>query len=222
MKSGQGAITSIVTFLGKRYFTVAGVGLVGESTTKVTTGEIITSDATYGINDDKVASVVEMTHEPLDGIIQIALSTDGSGFGAIAESSVAGTSKPATAATLNPVTGHRFALKFTLTVGTGTGPALTSVTLLAHPTPPRAVEFILPLLIADQLDIDSTLVHQEPAEEVLALWNLVREGTQVTLQIGSEAYNVYPVNFEWYPYSQLQDKSGWSGTFVITVREVTQ
>jgi hypothetical protein len=223
MFSGQGAVSSIATYGGMRYFAIDGVGVIAESTDPVLEATLRTSDVTYDLDNDKIVSLVDVAHDSLDGVVSIGISVDGEGEGVIAESSAQGSTGPTNPFTVNPVRGHRFALIFTLTAGAlGVGPRLTGVVLSAHPLPPRGERFILPLMIREQVDLDNLYVSYIPSAEVQFLRGLVRSGMPVTLQIGDEAFNVIPANYKWVPYRQTIDKSGWSGTCVMELREVTQ
>lgn len=223
MWTGQGTVRSIVTFNDERYFVVAGVGVAATSGTLVASGEVILSEVTFDLDDDKVVSSLDVRHDPLSGSVQFALSVNETGFGVVAESSRLGTTKPPAPMAINPISGHRFSVRMTLIPNEtyDAGPVVRSFILFGHPQPTRGEIFILPLEIAEQVELDGAYIPYNPPEEVSFLRGLVKRGNPVTLQIGSEAFNVYPANYRWVPYRQTQDKSGWSGHCVMELREVT-
>jgi hypothetical protein len=223
MYLGQGEVTSAVTLGDKRLFTVAGVGVIAEGSGPVASGSVTLSDFTYGLDDNKILSLIDLRHYPLDGTISVAVGVDDTGIGVVGESSSQGSVAPPSKISINPITGQRFAVRVTLTPSPDDlGPILRSVMLLAHPTPPRGEQFFLPLLIHEQIDHEGTYLEFKPPEEVQFLRSLVKKGAPVTLQIGNEAFSAFPANYRWVPYRQMNNKTGWSGTCVMELREVTQ
>lgn len=222
MHVGQGSVSSVATFGDRRFFTVDGVGVVCQTQTPVAQGTVQQSEVTYGLQDPKIATLVGLTHESLDGSVSVTLTVDGAGSGIVAESAVQGSTGPASPFALNPVSGRRFSLGMILTRGVADGPVVTGLVLMAHPVPPRGEQFILPLMIAEQVDLDGFYAPFDPPEEVQFLRGLVRRGQAVQLQIGAEAFTVFPANYRWTPYKQTQTKDGWTGTCIMELREVTR
>jgi hypothetical protein len=222
MYEGQGAVTGVVTFDDKRIFSVEGVGAAAEQDAPVAEGTLTTSDWTFDLDDDKIATLLGIKHEPLDGSVQAVIQVDGFGTAVVAESAVQGGVGPSRPYSLNPVRGHRFAVQLTLTAGVGDGPVLTGLKLMARPIPPQGLRIVLPIRLFEQLDTEGSYLPVNPFEEFLYLRSLWRAGAAVTLQIGSESFNVFPTNFVWKPYREMLDKTGWSGNCVMELREVTQ
>lgn len=222
MYEGQGEVVGITTLGGKRFFAIEGVGAAGEQDDPVPSGSLQTSEVTYDLDNEKIVTLIDMSHESLDGNIAIGINVDSTGFGIVAESSVQGTTGPPSPFFLDPIRGNRFALELTLTPDVGDGPVITGVGLFARPVPPRGERFRLPLQLMDQVEGDGKYHPYRPEQEVEFLRGLIRSGSAVTLQIGAEAFNVFPANYQWLPYRQTRDKRGWTGTFIIELREVTQ
>lgn len=223
MHPGAGAVTSTVTFGNKRYFSVVGQGIIGETSIPVPVGTLETSAFTYGLLDPKVASQVALTYEALHGAIQVALSVDGSGYGQIAEISTQGESGIGAPFTFDPVRGSKLSLELALLSSLTTSPVVTGMTLLARPSPPRTKRFTLPLMLSEQADTGQVFKPMDPEAERAFLESLVRAGAPITVQIGANAYQAFPVNFRWVPYRQIEakNKQGWTGTFVLQLDEVT-
>jgi hypothetical protein len=222
MANGAGAVTSIVSVGDKRLFTVAGQGLIAATTGRVPTGTLTGSDWTFGLDDEKLVTALDVSHLPLDGTVQLKLVTDGSTSGVLAESNRTGTSGFDRPYPINPVQASAIGMAVTLTVGTGTGPVVTGWKLLARPLPPQTMRIVLPVLLAEQHDAQGVQVHADPFDEFIFLRDLWRAGAPVTLQWGAESLTVFPANFEWIPYRQTLDNTGWTGTCVVELREVTQ
>lgn len=221
MHEGQGDVTSIVTFNGARYFTVEGDGAVGETSTPVAAGTLTASSWTFGLFDQKVASILSVIHDRLDGSVLLSLAVDGSGAAVVGESSVQGSTSPAEPFRLNPVRGVRHQVILTLVAGVAEGPTVTGVTFSAKPVPTRGKKFTLPLLLSRQPDLGGLLVHLSPEQEEEFLEGLVNEGTAVTVQIGTRNYQAFPVDFRFQPYRQSDEDRTWTGTFVLELDEVT-
>jgi hypothetical protein len=222
MFDGAGDVSSVVTFGEQRLFTVDGIGAIGESTSPVATGYLTGSEWTFGLDDNKLASYLDVTHNPLDGSVELLLSINGFTSGVLAESNRQGSNGPDRPFAINPITAHTFAMKIVLNAGVGAGPTVTGWKLLARPLPPQALRIVLPLLLTEQHDAAGVYIHGDPFEEFLFLRGLWRAGAPVTLQIGAESLTVFPANFEWLPYRRTTDKSGWTGTCVMELREVAQ
>jgi hypothetical protein len=221
MYVGQGEVTSIATFNDRQVFAVEGVGVVAATDSVVPSGTITTSDYTYDLDDEKIATLLTIKHRPLDGTISVVLQVDGFGTGVIGESSVQGNSNP-TAMHISPIRGHRFSLVSTLTPNDGDGPVITGIRLMARPNPPRGTRIVLPILLSEQFDLEGSYRPMDPLAELQYLRQIWRAGGAVNLQWGQETFNVFPANFQWIPYRQMLDKSGWTGTCVMELREVTQ
>lgn len=221
MYEGGGDVTSVVTFNGARYYTVEGVGVVGETTTPVAAGELVASEWTFGLLDPKIASILSLTHERLDGTVLLSLAVDGASAAVVAESSRQGTTEPTAPFILNATRGIRFQLTLTLVAGTTVGPVITGLGFSAKPVPVRGKKFTLPLLLSNQSDLHGILTHVDPESEQEFLEGLVEEGAAVTIQIGRRNYQAFPMDFRFEPYRQSDVDNTWTGTFVLELDEVT-
>jgi hypothetical protein len=222
MTDGQGDVTSVATFAGKRLFTVAGVGAVLQADTLVASGTLAGSSWSFGIDDDKRAFGLDVSHEPLDGEVQLALSIAGFTSGVLVESSLQGSDGPAQPVQINPITAERFSVVLTLTAGTLAGPVVLSYKLLARPKPPMAQRFLLPILLAEVHERNGTSVRGDPFDDYLFLRSIWRAASPVILQWGGESFTVFPTEFEWVPYKRTAVGAGWSGTCLMELREVAR
>jgi len=217
MYGSAGTVRSVVTYGGVRWFTIDGVGVIKEAATPVAEGHIELSNTDYGITDKKVAELIDLRNDGLKGAIDIWLDVDKRGYAPIATSNISGAT--ASSYRLANQEGHLFQVKLVLTLGE-TAPVLRQVRLLSHPLPTRSAVFELPLLVADTLDVFGSDEARDPLDDSSYLIGLVNDGRSVSLQMGNEAYSVYPSGYEWLPMSQSYDKTGWQGTLLIQLREV--
>jgi len=222
MAPTQGVVKAIATFAGKRFFAIEGVGVYTEQDTLVAEGTIVTSEWTFGIDDDKIATLVGIKHEPLVGSVAISLVIDGFASGTLAESAKQGSSGPASILSVDPIRAHRFSLGLRLLSTDDGGPVVTGTKLMARPVPPHGARIVLPIMLSEQHDRENAHFPGFPVSDLSFLRGLWRTGAAVTLQWGGESYNVFPTNFEFVPYRQTLDRKGWTGTCVMELREVAQ
>ena len=223
MYDAVAGVTSICTALGRRFFTLDGVGLVAElEDTPVPTGSLTTSAVTFGLDDEKLVTALDLSHRQLDGTVSLGLVLDDSATGTLIESSRQGSLGPNRTVGINPVTATRVAVTVTMTPGTGTGPEVIGWKLLARPQPPVATRFLMPLMLATQHDSNGVYVSGDPQSDLLFLMSLWRVGDPVILQWGGESFTVFVTNFEWTPYRQTDSTAGWAGTCVMELREVAR
>jgi hypothetical protein len=221
MFDSQGSVTSIVTFGDRRYFSVENEGVVGETTTKVTSGSLQGSSWSFGLLDEKIAAILAVTHRQLDGSVLLSIAVDNSSSAVGAESSKQGSTGPTNPFVLNAIKGVDFRIDLTLVAGTVSGPVVTGLTFSAKPTPVRGKKFTLPLLLSNQSDLSGIFSHVEPEAEQEFLEGLVSAGAAVTIQIGSRNFQAFPVDFRFQPYRQSDVDNTWTGTFILELDEVT-
>ena len=218
MYEGSGTVSSVVTWDGKLWFSVASEGVIAQSDDLVDSGWVELSTTDYGISDTKVAQFIDLRHDPLQGAVDVWLDTDSTGFAPVATSATLG--EKGVTFLLSNKEGERFTIRLVLSKGEET-PVLRQVRLRAHPMPERTSVFELPLMIRDTYDLNGADSARDVAEDVDFLIGLVSDGRATTLQMGTEAFVVYPSDYEWTPTEQSHDQTGWQGEFVLQLREVT-
>jgi len=226
MASGQGQVASIVTF-GANYdlraFTVAGLGVFIETTTKVTSGEITSGQITYGIADQKTAIAYNLRTKPLAGSVQASISTDESSYQIIGTMNNAGDT--VFDVQVGERVGERFQLKETLTrssTDTTTGPTLTRHTLRAYPSPLRGDVFTVPLLLHEQILVENIPKPLDPRVELEALISMVNSHRPVVYQEGEQSFSVFVDGVDWRPHHRTKDGTFFNGLAVVTLKSVAQ
>lgn len=218
MYVGSGTVSTVVTWDDRLWFTVQAGGVVRQSDDLVASGYVDLSTTDYGISDTKVAQFIDVKHEPIQGSIDLWLDVDGDGFAPIATSSTL--ESKGVSFELSNQEGERFTVRAVLNLGDAT-PVLRQIRLRSHPLPERTSVFELPCVISSTYDLRGTDTARDVAADVDYLIDLVNNGRATTLQMGTEAFVVYPSDYEWTPMEQSEDKTGWQGALVIQLREVT-
>lgn len=227
MATGQGTVTAVADFAGRRVFAVTGLGtFVAHATDKVASGTIDLGLIGFGIGDLKNALFADVRHLPLPAgaSVQVEVGKDGGAF-QVAGTSVVDGAVSATVG-LGQILAELVGIRLTLTAGA----TLREVTLRAAPAPEVGEIWQLPLLLfheqydaagqpSDDMDV--------PTEREY-LRELRRTQTAVTVQIGSETFvgivgrlaefrhekMVYDHNTNWLGY--------WDGVQVVSIKKVQE
>lgn len=226
----QGNVTSVVTFLGIRFFTVQGTGLVSENTAQlVASGTLATGQMVFGLSDPKIFRYLLMRHQPLPAGASVSVQTvldSGTPSAPLISNQTGSTVPQGGQLSLGSINGYRMELQFTLARGTvvTTGPAVTQWTVRAWPIPYRSDVFTIPIILEEHvLDMSG---DAEAFWDVLAELNylkaLERAGLPVTYQEGSQSFEVFldqvnllagSIRFAGIPPTKLQ------GTCVVVARK---
>ena len=224
MATAQGAVPAVVTVGDRRYFSVNGVGIFGETDDLVASGYVDSGPLTYDLADAKVALGLDVTYKPdFAGTVTWALDEDEAGvFDTVGTSTVASL---LTSFALNE-RAARFEVRFTLTRAGGdatTGPIVTGWTLKAQPAPAITPQIALPLRIWQHMTEHGTDEYiASPAETVAALKALNRSREVLVLQEGPDAHLVILDDYEWRPEKRCDPPSkGWNGCFLAVCKELS-
>lgn len=212
----QGAVLSVVTFGALRVFTVSGVGVYAEATSKVATGSLDSGVLSYGIADDKVAVFLDVRYsaQPTATGFSAGVMVDDGEVTSLGASSAA---LPVTTFPVGQKRGERFEHRLTLT-GDGTGtPVLTRVTLRCFPSVNRSEQFQIPILLAERHVGTSGSADTYLANVAMARQNLFALALSpqvVTYQEGAESWTGYVKDVAWK--AENRGQTGWNGTCIIT------
>jgi hypothetical protein len=224
---GLSPVSSIVTFSGRRLFSITNEGVYAEDPSSVVqSGYLVTPSWSFGVMDRKVAATISITHLSLPGYINVDISTDGSSFGTVeVHTDSAGTGHTNdNAVKIEPLAGNEFAVRVVLgtsVVDPDSSPELTGLGLNARPTPRRGRMLTLPIRLHPvNLARNHIEVVSDPEADREFLKELVDRGAPVTVQFASEVFAAYPSNYRFIPYRAEPDKPGWTGTFVLELDEV--
>lgn len=225
MATAQGSVLSVSTQGTRRLFTVSGVGVFVEGSTKVTSGTVSSGRITYGIGDEKVVMFVDLRHSALAGSIDLALSVDGAAGNSIGGNAVVGTSRPSYPLNAAQARGELFEITSTLTrssTDTATGPTLTRVVLRGYPAPRRTFQFTVPILLWESsTDLNDSEYTLDPLAEREALETAMKNETLISYQEGTASYTVLVDDLLWLPRQQTGSHGTYDGTLVAILKEMT-
>lgn len=221
MATAQGAVLSIATFQDIRVFAISGSGVWAEDIVKVTSGSLDTGLITQGMTDSKVALSIKITHEPLNGTIDLLMSADGGVFGSRGSSiDPLSTSASLSAST---TTGETFELRFTLNRPSTTtlGPVLTRATLESNLAPGRGEYFNVALLFHDLIKLtdEGQEVHFDCAANYARLVDWEISGLPLSYQDALGSATVLLEDHDFVIEGWTEKRDAYTGTFLAKFRK---
>jgi hypothetical protein len=228
MYTSTADIDTVVTFadpttgLTQRAFTVSGVGIVAEDTTKlVESGEIETGTWRWGIPDRKFVAKVDTRSTPLVGSITSYLKLDDGNYKNLGtwttvddtENSFDGSDNKAIEATF------KFVLTRDSTV-TSTGPTLTRWMARAYVAPYRSQFFIVPILLHRSVTVRGKEYYYNVEDNQNFFDDLIYNPRIIILQIGDFTHTVIVDDISWESSDAHGNSWAFDGTLVVTLRSV--
>jgi hypothetical protein len=221
MADGQGNVSAVTTWRGRRVFWLEGSGYWAEEPTElVASGTITSGRVTYGLTDNKVVKRVDaVLSAGSAGSATIALSTDDGAYRTLGTITAGGDGVlPAARAR-----GQRFQVQATLTRDASdvtAGPTLEWITLRAYPSLGTTEVITVPVLLWDRLDHDRgvTATGPSPAQELANLRGLRDLSQLVSYQEGNANYQVLVTGVDWLPERKGRDAGVWNGVALITLK----
>lgn len=218
MATAQGTVGSVVIVAGQPVFAVDGVGAYSPTAAKVASGRIDSGLINYDLADPKVAMYLNLRTAPLPAGASVTsgLSPDSGGFTDVGVHNIPDATGPGTELVTGEVRAESFEIRQTLTRATDTtkGPSLTRHTLRCYPTPARSFDWVLPLVISEQLDpFGSTSIPMNVKDEKEYLFGLL--DSLVTLQVASETFQVFIQDIDEVPLQLTADRSAFTATVVV-------
>lgn len=223
MATTQGTVGSVVVSGGTAVFSVDASGIWNQTSALVASGYVDTGLIAYDLADPKTAMFLNVKTEalPAGSSVLSGLAADGSSsFTTVGTHSTTGATGPSLDYPVGQVTAETFELRQTLTRATvtSTGPVMTRYTLRSYPTPSRSYEWVLPLLIHEELSPygDSTY-PLSVVNETEFLFNLLN--TLITLQVGSQSYQAFVQEVIALPFQLTSQKDGYVGTVIVHLKQ---
>lgn len=222
MASGQGAVTSCVTFLDKRIFTVSGLGAFAESKDLVSSGTIDTGLISYGMSDPKVAVFVDVRLSDRSGSNLVYFAPDGGTFTLLGTRDAGDSDEPFQ---VGQIVGEAFEIRHELirdAADTTTGPVLTRHTLRSYPKPTRGEIWTVPILLHEVVkDRSDSEVRVDVQGELDALLALQDSRALVVYQTGSQSHTVLVDDSVFIVSHATSDGRAWNGTCNVKIKAVT-
>jgi hypothetical protein len=220
MVTGQGVVSSIVTFLNKPVFAVAGLGVYTEDVNKVPQAEIRQGKTTLRTTVQKVFEFLDLTFEPAPAGVKVTGQADIDGtLISASERTALGTSLRYD---LGSAVGQ-FAEPVVL-VKRGTDPTLGLVllglTLRGVPVPKRGEAIMLPLLLYESLLLAGDYPRRRDAfYEYSQLKFHENSGIPVICQIGQQTFKAVIDDVQMGPGLEWATESKWlQGVCRVTLR----
>jgi hypothetical protein len=218
-------VTSCVTFLGKRVFAVTGAGVFYEGADKVEGGWLTQGTMSFSVEDLKSALYMQLKWVPntANSRVFLDLSFDSTLFGRYARLNTTSTSIRSDNINLAGTKFSRVNLRYVLLRAESDatqGPVPTRWEFRAFPVKGKASRWDVPLILADEVDINGMIEARNPVSDKAALVGLIQNGTVFQYQESGQAYQVLARDFIWQPERLSSTGNGWQGTFLIVLEEV--
>ena len=217
-------VNSCVTFLGKRVFVVAGVGVYRETDDKVLGGWFTQGVMSFSVEDLKSALYMQAKWSSgCAGKIYIDLAFDSSSYARYANLTVTPSSIRSDNINLGGTQFSRVDMRMVVTrcpINSTVAPVPTRWEFRAFPVKGKASRWEVPLIIADDVEINGIVEARNPVNDKNALLDLIQNGTVFQYQESGQAYQVLARDFVWQPERLSTTGNGWQGTFLIVLEEV--
>lgn len=217
-------VTSCVTFLDKRVFAVQGGGIYRELDTKVPGGWLTQGTMSFSVEDLKSALYMQTKWVPdCSGKLYLDLSFDSSLYGRYARLTVSNETIRSDNVNLYGTKFSRVNVRFVMTrcpLDNTKGPIPTRWELRAFPVKGKASRWEVPVILADEVDINGIAEVRNPTADKNALLSLLEQGTVFQYQESGQSYQVLAREFAWQPERLSTTGNGWQGTFLIVLEEV--
>ena len=205
--SGQ-PVWSAVWFDETLTFLINDTGVFAQSDDRVSTGNINSGRITFDLADNKVFERLLIKTEPMPAGSSIGVEILVDGTSVMDETystgdfATGGTGGEILIRDGNgdPPVGQYAQLILTLNRATDTteSPVISRWTMRANPIPRRGTEWILPVVLADEVtDLNGQKVHYDPATEVARLRQIAEDGEPVSFTEFGTTRSVYVDRVQW-------------------------
>ena len=222
MVTGQGTVTSIVTFQDRRVFSVGALGVYAEDTAhKVATGQLDTGLFTFGTPDTKTALFLDVRYKVIAGSHTAYIAKEDGVFTVIGSHAA---SFDVGQFTIPEIRGDAFELREVLardTINTNTGPVISRHTLKASVSADPGEFIYAPFLLTEEEDLGHQREHRDVIAELDFIKSLRADQARVVYQEGRKSYSVTVDDYDWIPTHMTHNNDGFNGTCVVKLRKVT-
>lgn len=217
-------VTSCVTWMGKRVFAVRDAGVFYEGVDKVPGGWLTQGTMSFSVEDPKSALYMQVKWVPnCQGLLYLDLAFDSNPFGRYARLQVSPTSIRSDNINLNGTKFSRVNLRMVMLrcpIDNTKAPIPTRWELRAFPVKGKASRWDVPVILADEVDINGMVDARDPVADKNALLSLIEQGTVFQYQESGQAYQVTAREFLWQPERLSTTGNGWQGTLLLVLEEV--
>lgn len=188
MVPGPGTVTSVIAFRGDPYWAAAGLGMYGPEYggDRRASGTLTSGWLTYGTAEEKSSALFGIRAAPIDGAVSATVECEDGTEVAVGrwETGSRGTDTDVFAGGKR---GRKFRIRLTLErdeLDFTQGPVVEAWSLRAGIAPQPMREWIVPILLFDQQDVNGTLLSMDPLAEWSHLQELERSRDLVIYQEG--------------------------------------
>lgn len=217
-----GTVQSVVTYDGKRVFSITDSGVFFESDDKVESGWLKQGTMSFSVEDLKTGLYTQAKWLPLRGEIDLDISYDSEDFIRVAEFDVVDTVRSDNV----PLNGQQFTRLNAAYILcrcpdlSTAGPTMTRWEVRSVPVKGKASRWTIPVMNYDVVEIDNVIYNRDVLEEFQTLLDLCQSGRLFVLQESARSYVVHAKDFLWQPEKLSANGRGWQGTFTIVVEEM--
>ena len=217
-------VNSVATWLDRKVFAVEGVGVYYEGADAVPGGWLTQGSMSFSVEDLKAALYMQAKWAPnCAGALNLDLSYDGSTYSRFARITVSPTSIRSDNINLHGTKFSRLNVRYVVArspIDNTKSPIPTRWEIRAFPVKGQASRWDVPVIIADDVDINGMIEARNPLADKTALLNLIQDGAVFQYQESGQSYQVLARDFIWQPERLSTTGNGWQGTFLITLEEV--
>lgn len=221
MADSQGTVNSVVTFQGRRFFSVALSGVFLEASYKVARGQIDSGLISYGIPEEKISVFVDVRYLSLHGSDQVWLARSDGVFTLLGTNTNLNQTKQFET---NGARAEFLEIRHVLlrdSTDTTLAPILTRHTLKSQVTAIMGEYIILPILLAAREKVANNERVRDVVEELAFLKSLRNDRTVVPYQEGVTVYQVSAEDYEFRPsHMSKAIRPGYQGTMIMKLKVV--
>lgn len=209
MTEQQGIVQSVVTFQGRRMFTVQGLGLFYENDDLVESGYIDSGLINFNLTEPKIGLFLEAQHVGEAGMHEVLVSVDEGAFVSL------GVHEMGTVYNLGQVTGMQFEIRHVLYrdgSDATMGLEVHGWTMRVQPQPEMTDYILCTIYLSDNIEslVDTDLEY-DPGEELDYLRDLYRSKEITTFEIPGRTDSVILENLRMKVHKLTDDNNGRYG-----------
>lgn len=223
---GEGAavVNAIATWLGRKVFTVTDGGVYYEGADLVPAGWLTQGAMSFSVEDLKAGLYMQAKWiSDCSGSLFLDLSYDDEPYARIARIPIYADTIRSDNINLFGRKFSRVDVRYVITrcpTDNSKGPIPTRWELRSFAVRGTASRWEVPVIIADDVDINGVIDSRNVVNDKNALLALVQNGSVFTYQESGQAYQVLAREFLWQPQRLSTTGNGWQGILLMVLEEV--
>lgn len=215
-------VQSVVTYQGKRVFSINGEGVYFEGDNLMQAGWLKQGTMSFSVEDLKTGLYTQAKWLPLEGEVDLDLSYDSAAYQRVATFTTQGSVRSDNI----DLRGQQFTRVNAIYVlerdgvDATAGPTFTRWELRAVAVKGRASRWTIPIVNHETISIDEISYNRDVLAEYDKLMGLVESGRLFVLQESGRSYQVQAKDFMWQPQKITNNGKAWQGVFTLIVQEV--